>query len=187
MRRWKYNDRATFVEIDDHLAHEHKHWVTSMISMPSTVLPNLAPAGGFITGSMDKNIRIYDTDCVLLQTLTGHSGGVISLSWTRDDANPRLLSGSWDGTARLWDLSTLTCVQIFPGHENGVCVLGLENGSIVTGSTGEQQGNAVVNFKIRLWQPNGDLIETIQDHEGPVRQLIELPHMGGFASCSNDG
>ncbi len=44
----------------------------------------------------------------------------------------QLLSGSWDGTARVWDPASCTCTQVLEGHENGVSVLGLPNGDIVT-------------------------------------------------------
>jgi phospholipase A-2-activating protein len=54
---------------------------------------------------------------VPLRALQGHEGGVISLRW--DHAGTRLLSGSWDGTARIWDIATSECIAILPGHENG--------------------------------------------------------------------
>ena len=32
----------------------------------------------------------------------------------------------------MWDAATGTCTQVLEGHENGVCVVGLPNGDIVT-------------------------------------------------------
>jgi WD40 repeat protein len=55
-----------------------------------------------------------------LRALQGHEGGVISLRW--DHTGTRLLSGSWDGTARIWDIATSECIAILPGHENGKLV-----------------------------------------------------------------
>ena len=72
----------------------------------------------------------------LVKTLIGHEKGVISLSWTGDCS---LLSGSWDGTGRMWDISNGTCIRTFPQHENGVHIISLSNSdTIVTTSTGEQ-------------------------------------------------
>ncbi|TMW57534.1 hypothetical protein Poli38472_003459 [Pythium oligandrum] len=160
----------------------HEHWVTALAKLPPNVLAT-CPSGGFVTGCMDKAVRVYDLEGNLISILRGHEGGVISLGFTAD--YKYLLSGSWDGTARVWDLATMQCVHVLEGHENGVCVLGLPNGVVVTGSTGRQEGNTVVDFQLRFWT-NFTLTNTRRDHTGPIRQLALLPDVG-FVSCSNDG
>ncbi|CAN0451722.1 unnamed protein product, partial [Hapterophycus canaliculatus] len=40
----------------------------------------------------------------------------------------QLISGSWDGTAKVWDVAGGSCIVTLSGHENGVCVLGLPDG-----------------------------------------------------------
>ncbi|CAM9787363.1 unnamed protein product, partial [Ectocarpus sp. 8 AP-2014] len=119
--------------------------------------------------------------------LQGHEGGVISFSWT---AAGQLISGSWDGTAKVWDVAGGVCVVTLGGHENGVCVLGLPDGkaslSVATGSTGRQDSGQVVDFQIRIWNETGQQIKTLRDHSGPVRSLDLAPGMG-FLSTSNDG
>ncbi|CAN0532217.1 unnamed protein product, partial [Ectocarpus sp. 8 AP-2014] len=60
--------------------------------------------------------------------LQGHEGGVISFSWTAAGQVGQLISGSWDGTAKVWDVAGGVCVVTLGGHENGVCVLGLPDG-----------------------------------------------------------
>lgn len=107
-----------------------EHWITAALAFAPGVHP-LLPQGGVATGSMDKRIRVFDTQCTCVQTLSGHSGGVISLALT---PNHRLLSGSWDGTAREWDLNSGTELTVMPGHENGVAVHALADGTIVTGA-----------------------------------------------------
>ena len=164
---WKRKEDGGSYELLTIGAFEHEHWVTSMLALPPGVLEE-CPDGGFITGSMDKRIRVYSIECILVRTLLGHTGGVISLSWCLVSGN--LISGSWDGTARVWDLATGECNQVLPGHENGVCVLGLPDGTIATGSTGEQQNNTVVNFHIRLWR-NGQVQKQISDHQGTMKQF----------------
>ncbi|KDO19819.1 hypothetical protein SPRG_14681 [Saprolegnia parasitica CBS 223.65] len=170
---------------------DHNHWVTALTTLPSTHATRLG-GHGFVSGSMDTNIRVYlksagsGFSCAIV--LKGHTSGVISLAWLASEV---LLSGSWDGTCRGWDLATQTCTFVLPNHENGVCVLGLENGSIVTGSTGRQEGNQVVDALLRVWQPSASgsdytLASTLKDHQGPIRQLVPVPDIG-FASCSNDG
>lgn len=48
------------------------------------------------------------------RTLLGHNAPISSLSWTSEGL---LLSGSWDETAKAWDLETATCKWTLGGHE----------------------------------------------------------------------
>lgn len=155
---------------------DHEHWVTAAVRLPG---------GGFATGSMDKKVRLFAADGAREAELAGHEGGVISLAVS--PCGRWLLSGSWDGSARVWDLRSRQCAHVLPDHENGVCVLALPDGSVVTGSTGRQVGNTVVDFKLRFWTPDFALAKTVSDHSGPIRQLALVPSIGGFVSCSNDG
>ena len=97
-----------------------------------------------------------------------------------------LISGSWDGTARVWDVASGACLQVLEGHENGVCVLGLPNGDIVTGSTGRQDEHQNhVGYRVRIWRA-GAIVRTLDDHGSAVRSVALVPGMG-FVSTSNDG
>lgn len=165
-----------FVAMESATIFDHEHWVTASVALDG---------GGFATGSMDKNIRLFDAQGQRYALLRGHEGGVISLTTSAD--GKLLLSGSWDGTARVWSLETQQCLHVLSGHENGVCVLGLPDGSLVTGSTGQQVGNTVADFKLRFWaKETFALTKTLADHQGPIRQLVLVPDIG-FVSCSNDG
>ncbi len=58
------------------------------------------------TAGLDRTVRIWSlADGSLRAVLRGHRERVISLEYSTD--GQRLLSGSWDGAARLWDLSGL--------------------------------------------------------------------------------
>lgn len=135
---------------------------------------------------MDSKIRIFDLNNTLLAKLEGHSKGVISFSWTKDF---QLISGSWDGTAILWDVANTYAIQSFGPHENGVHVLSLPNGYIATTSTGEAVDGKPANFKIRFWNPlTGQQVgHPIQDHAGSIRSIAFLPSIEGFLTSSNDG
>lgn len=136
---------------------------------------------------MDNIIRLFDLSGNLLGQLVGHEKPVISFSWTN---NYQLVSGSWDGTARLWNLENLSCIRTFNGHENGVHVLSLndDNNTLITVSTGEQVNNKPANFRLRLFNLlNGQLLgKPIEDHSGPIRSVFLVPKIG-FATTSNDG
>jgi WD40 repeat protein len=143
---------------------------------------------------MDTYIRVFDSIGNPLLQLAGHAKGVISFSWT---ATGQLISGSWDGTARIWEFSgkpeevVANCVAILDKHENGVQVLGLPDGSVATTSTGESVNDRPANFKLRIWTPRdwvtGSASIVLSDHLGSLRSLAAVPGVMGFATASNDG
>jgi WD40 repeat protein len=162
---------------------------------------------------MDNCIRAYDSVGNPLLQFQGHNKGVISFSWTKpsDDTPktslPRLISGSWDGTAKVWSFEsnpatssvTATCDLTLGPHENGVHVLGATASTttrrpiILTTSTGEAVNSKPANFKLRTYDAvTGQLIGVpIQDHAGSLRCLCALSEtadaIGKYVTGSNDG
>ncbi len=53
------------------------------------------------TCALDRCVRIFDLEGRCLHTLRGHTGNVLSLSWTKDGRY--VVSSSVDGTLRTWD------------------------------------------------------------------------------------
>lgn len=49
-------------------------------------------------------------------------------------ANGRLFSGSYDGTVRVWDVETLTCLKTLAGHTGPVRTLVCSAGHMFSGS-----------------------------------------------------
>lgn len=184
VRRWSRNANGSIEEIGTPLFHDH--WVTALTSLSADSSRNVYPQGCIISGCMDSKIRIFDANGILVQTLLGHSKGIISFSWTSAGL---LISGSWDGTARLWDLSSNSCVLVLQPHENGVHALGLSNGMIATVSTGEAVNGKPANFKLRIWNTSSGSIvgDAIYDHGGSIRSVAALPGVNGILTSSNDG
>ena len=176
---------------------DHSKPVRAILPLPPTTG---FPSGGFVTGCLDNNVRVYSIDAppggpisaTLLRTLSGHFKGVISLSLT---SLGDLVSGGWEGHVRVWDLATGRCKCILEGHENGTCVVGLPNGDIAVGSTGRKsEDNRHVDFKLRIWKLSGrgeqqgySIADVIEDHEQAVRDVALLPDGGGWVSVGNDG
>lgn len=179
-------------QIDD-----HKKAVRAIFPLPPCTG---LPTGGFATGSLDNNVRLYSVETspdggvrvALVRTLEGHMRGVISLSLT---SLGELVSGGWEGHVRVWDIASGACRFTLEGHENGTCVVGLPNGDIATGSTGRKsEDNRHVDYKLRLWRMSGSgnlrgysLYKTIEDHEQAVRDVALLPDAQGWVSVGNDG
>jgi len=62
-------------------------------------------------GCDDGTIRVFDAQSGdRLSTVRGHNNVVSSLAFKPDDPNV-LVTGSWDKTVKLWDLSTSTCLS----------------------------------------------------------------------------
>ena len=70
----------------------------------SIISARFSPGGAKLAvNSDDSSICIYDTRNLSLETrLEGHTSGVLDCDWTKDEE--RLVSGSRDYTARVWDI-----------------------------------------------------------------------------------
>ncbi len=66
-----------------------------------------------------------------VQELSEHTGPVNSLCQVNES---ELVSGSWDGTAKIWDVETGKVKQTLGGHSYATSVLAFLDGAIVTGS-----------------------------------------------------
>mmetsp|Transcript_37749 Transcript_37749/g.81452 ORF Transcript_37749/g.81452 Transcript_37749/m.81452 type:complete len:867 (-) Transcript_37749:151-2751(-) len=188
----------------------HPHQITAILS--SSSFSNGASVGSmgnvYVTGCKDGNVRVMDGKTHELKyVLEGHSNAVTSLSWISphsDDDIPWLISGSWDGTAKLWSITqdSYGCLGTLGGHENTVSVAGLpaESGTVrkvVTVSAGVAEGNSIRGHTVRIWRltPSSDgsvvkselMAQVANDHAGPMRDVVYDPDTRSVYTCSNDG
>uniref|UniRef100_A0A7S2ULF7 Phospholipase A-2-activating protein n=1 Tax=Attheya septentrionalis TaxID=420275 RepID=A0A7S2ULF7_9STRA len=175
----------------------------------------------YVTGCKDSKIRVFDgTTHELLHTLAGHENAVTSLSllsFSNDDSTRALVSGSWDGTAKLWKWTDSTISTVIPmllttleGHENTVSVCALPPDSsagssfssgrrarLCTGSAGIAEGNVIRDHSVRVWDvllsqdgraATATLVHRVaNDHDGPIRDMAFDVDANVVVTCSNDG
>jgi len=180
---------------------QHGHHVTS-ITVDNKV---------YVTGSKDHKIRIFDVNThELLKVLEGHEKPVTSLDIMHfDQEQVVLVSGSWDGTAKLWNMQTGTCLTTLHNHENtvSVCALptvtststpsmtGIGGGQnsnmmmarLATGSAGIATGNQIIDHKIRIWDVQLEIID--KDNvklNATLQHTVANDHDGPIRSLTYD-
>ena len=107
------------VEIEEPFYIEgHKQMITSLVSGVLKVKDNVQSI--LVTGGRDKKITIWSINhqtqenksiCIPKFSLTGHNHFVSDL--VLNSSNEILLSSSWDGSMRLWNLANGECKQTF--------------------------------------------------------------------------
>uniref|UniRef100_A0A2K5IAI3 Small ribosomal subunit protein RACK1 n=1 Tax=Colobus angolensis palliatus TaxID=336983 RepID=A0A2K5IAI3_COLAP len=147
----------------------HNGWVTQIATTPQ--FPDM-----ILSASRDKTIIMWkltrdETNYGIPQrALRGHSHFVSDVVISSD--GQFALSGSWDGTLRLWDLTTGTTTRRFVGHTKDVLSVAFssDNRQIVSGSRDKT---------IKLWNTLGVCKYTVQDESevasADVEAIVSYP------------
>jgi phospholipase A-2-activating protein len=125
-----------------------------------------------VSGSMDCKAIVCSIQGDLLTCITGHEKTVNYVQ----ELGGTLMTGSWDASAKLWDLATSTCLRTLTAENHSHGVTGLLTDSMVF--TGSQSG--YLNF----WSKDGELIRSVKAHNDMIRDVICTDN--GILTCSND-
>ncbi|MCJ1437000.1 hypothetical protein MMC27_006383 [Xylographa pallens] len=113
--------------------------------------------------------------------LMGHAHNVCALDVSADGG--WIVSGSWDGSARIWSIGKWECEAVLEGHEGSVWgVLAYDKDTVIT---------ACADKLIRIFSPTGKLLKTLRGNKDVVRALCRVPKghssRAEIASASNEG
>ena len=113
-----------------------------------------------------------------LDLLTGHTAGVLSVSFSPDGHT--LASGSYDETVRLWDVGTGNPLRTLTGHTSYVA-------SVSFSPDGRTLASGSWDDTIRLWEVStGSLLRTLTGHTSYVASVSFSPDGRTLASGSWD-
>lgn len=152
-----------------------------------------SPCGSMIaTGSMDNTIRLWnaETGDAIGKPLVSHLKWISSIAWeplhlVKDGETPRLVSGSKDGTVKLWDTSRRICLLTLSGHTNSVSCVKWSGSNIVYSASHDKS--------IKVWDisAGGKCIQTLKSHAHWVNHLsVSTDYVirkGGFDHTSTKG
>lgn len=150
------------------LVDKHNNFVNCVIKVGKTIMAS---------GGADTVIKLWSYitgRCI--RTLNGHDGSVYCLLFVPVDTkhvdtpesmktSPQcILSGSFDKTIRLWDISTGNRIRTFTGHTREVVSLAyLSYRTFASGSN---------DCTVRIWDTfNGTVLKCIENQSDPVKSI----------------
>ncbi|EMC93856.1 hypothetical protein BAUCODRAFT_42721, partial [Baudoinia panamericana UAMH 10762] len=106
----------------------------------------------------------------------GHTNGVMCLQFC--DKDNVLITGSYDSTAKVWDINTGECVRTLTGHTMGIRALQFDEKKLMTGS---------LDNTVKLWNwHTGQCLRTFNAHSEGIITLHFSPDGRWQASGSQD-
>ena len=140
----------------------------------------LAAGGRTGTAGQGQLIRLYDlNEGTLIGLLQGHDDAVLSLDFSPD--GERIVSGSTDDTAIIWDVASRKALHRLVGHKGDVNAARFtaDASGVVTASD---------DNTLKLWDArDGALVSTLTGHQDKVIALAVSLRDGQIASGALDG
>lgn len=133
-----------------------------------------------VVSNLSKELNFYETDVVKeFRKLIGHSEIVSEVCFSTD--NNRLISASFDGKLKVWDLLSGMLINKYEGHQSRVYSVAAHPGGKLIASGGNDRS-------IQLWDINtGELKTVLPGHSGGVTSIKFDNNGKRLVSCSIEG
>lgn len=160
---------------------------------PPPLSPNGTPASVAAVSPDGKLLAVSGTDdgrpTILIRALAtgelkfslpGHFDAITSLVFAAD--NRRLLSGSVDKTARVWDLADAKFPEVFSFGGHAAAVTG-----VTFNSNGTQAATCAADNSVRLWNTlTGEVQQSFEGHTAAVVGIAMTPNNAQVITASAD-
>ena len=167
------------------------HWLRAAPGATAAVVWNRLRQAGWSAADLDQHLRVAPEATFLRlrhiatrerpaleRHLVGHVGEVLACAVTADGR--RVISGSEDGTLRVWDLATGQQIATLQGHAGWVhaCAVTPDGRRVVSGSS---------DRTLKVWDlATGHEVATLQGHAGWVHACAVTPEGRRVVSGSGD-
>lgn len=160
---WRRPTPDSGFELHKKLGH-HDDFVLALTVSRSSV-------GAFYSASKDRTAVRVDGEGNPTMQFIGHEGPVCSVA----ECGTQLATGSWDGTAKVWDCTTGTLQHTLNAGAHAVTVAALPTGEIVTGSQ---------DRSLRVFRGT-ECVHKVDDAHGDIIRAIAVGSMN-IVTASND-
>jgi WD40 repeat protein len=122
-------------------------------------------------------LSLTSPDEPLIRTFTGHRGSVWSVAVPDGE---QVISGSQDGTLKIWNLNTGKLVRKITAHDGSINAISttLDGLQVISGSHDKT---------LKVWNlKTGELVDTLIGHYGSVNAVVLTPDGSKLISGSSD-
>ncbi len=152
---------------------------------------SFSPNGDMVACSQWEDLLLYDSESgTLLRTIIGHSGEITSAEFSND--GQFIVTGSDDGTARVFNANSGLTYRTFIGHTEPVTSVDIFNPDTLA-SPGTINGTIILtgseDDSAKVWDYFGagaDTVTTLSGHTDNILDVSIAPDASKYMTGSND-